>query len=149
VVLKTPFDFSLVSPGKVLLARMGGTKFKMVSPPFPLTVANGCDLQPVRFATNRFETEVHPDLEMRIMMVLTLMAASITMLALWPDPPPSEPPVVRSGPGVSHVEATNLNLRYRDEYEKRANRRLIQIGCAVAAITLIVSIGVRLGRRIG
>ena len=82
-------------------------------------------------------------------MVLTLMVVSITMVALWPGPPPSEPPVVQSGPGVSHVEATNLNLQYREEYEKRGNRRLIQIGCAVAAITLIVSIGVRLGRRIG
>ena len=83
------------------------------------------------------------------MMVLTLMAVSITMVALWPDPPPGEPAVVRSGPGVTHVEATNLNLRYREEFEKRGNRRLLQIGGAVAAITLIVWAGVHLGRRIG
>jgi hypothetical protein len=83
------------------------------------------------------------------MMVLTLMAASLTMVALWPDPPPREPAVVHSGPGVTHVEATHLNLRNREEYERRENRRRIQIGCAVAAITLIVTVGFRLGRRIG
>jgi hypothetical protein len=83
------------------------------------------------------------------MMVLTLMAVSLLMVALWPGPPPLEPIVVRSGPGVSHVEATSLNHQYREEYERHENRRRLQIAGAIVVITLIVSIGVRLGRRIG
>lgn len=86
---------------------------------------------------------------MKVMLILAFMASTIVLVILWPEPMPPFPEPIHPGPGVTHVDAVTLNAERLEQHQRLARQRLIRIGGAGLAITVIVTMGVRIGRRLG
>jgi hypothetical protein len=81
------------------------------------------------------------------MMVLVFSAASLALVALWPDSLPPAPREVQAGAGLTHVEATALNLRYKDDHRRATIEHHVRLGAVGVVICGVLWVGYRLARR--
>lgn len=86
---------------------------------------------------------------MRVMMVLAFMISTVTLLLLCPKPLPAPPDTVQPGPGVTHVEAAELNSKRLERYRQQQIEYRVRLIGAIVAVVLILTIGYRTGRQLG
>jgi hypothetical protein len=83
------------------------------------------------------------------MMILTFMASTIALVALWPGPGPRRPDLVQAGPQVTHVDRLAQNIERLENFRRLQMRHRLELGGFVLTIVFIVCVGYRVGRRLG